>query len=72
MASVSFILSRKTNLSISVIYSSSVNSYFKISKLLAGIGLTDLVLNICLHFVVNEHYDVKCCCPLGVLWYNIL
>lgn len=75
MVPISFILSRKTKLSISVIYSSSVNSYFKISKpytLLAGTGLTKLVLNICLNFVVNEHYDFKCCCPLGMLWYNIL
>lgn len=74
MVPVSFILCRKTNLSVSVTYSSSVDSYFKISKphiLLAGTGLADLVLNICLNFVVNEHYDVKCCCPLGMLWYYI-
>lgn len=74
MAPVSFVLNRKTNLSISVIYSSSVNSYFKISKphiFLAGTGFTDLMLNICLNFVVKEHYDVQCCCPLGMLWYHI-
>lgn len=74
MAAVSFILSRKASLSISVIYGSSVDSYFKISKphvLLAGTGLTDLVLSICWNFVVNEHCDVKCCCPLGMLWHCI-
>lgn len=49
MAAVSFILSRKANPSISVVYGSSVNSYFKISKpciVSAATGLTDLVLNI--------------------------
>lgn len=45
-----------------------MNSYFKISKphiLLVGTGLADLVLNICLNFVVNEHYNVKFCLSIG-------